>query len=144
MNRDAALGQIILLRYFIKLDPEESVYLNEKQRPQSLETLGRCFGGGMWGSNPPRRLFAVRTGFEDREAHQHPSAPIFSLRGPAGAKKRPGRSLIEKFQIQAAEVPLPEGNAAAVTGFQEQHGVFPGGAQGVPQLRQGHCAVGGA
>ena len=101
------------------------------------------FGGGMWGSNPPRRLFAVRTGFEDREAHQHPSAPICGLRACRGCFC-PSRSLTMKFRTQAAEVSLPEGDAAAVTGFQKQQGVFPGGTQDVPQCRQGHRAVGGA
>lgn len=56
----------------------------------------------------------------------------------------PGRSFYQKFRIQAAEVPLPDGDAAAVTGFQKQQGVFPGGTQGVPQRRQSDRAVSGA
>ena len=64
--------------------------------------------------------------------------------GSAGAESCPGRSLIVKFRIQAAEVSLPDRDAAAVTGFQKQQGVFPGGAQGVPQFRQGHRTVSGA
>ena len=33
------------------------------------------FGGNMWESNPPKRLFTPITGFEDQGAHQHPSTP---------------------------------------------------------------------
>ena len=36
------------------------------------------YGGNMWESNPPRQLFTTLTGFEDRGAHQHPSAPMYS------------------------------------------------------------------
>lgn len=35
------------------------------------------FGESVWGSNPPGRLPAAHTGFEDREAHRDPSAPIY-------------------------------------------------------------------
>ena len=31
-----------------------------------------CYGGNMWESNPPKRLFTALTGFEDRRAHQRP------------------------------------------------------------------------
>ena len=36
----------------------------------------RAIGGNMWESNPPGRLLAPLTGFEDRGAHQHPATPI--------------------------------------------------------------------
>ena len=35
-----------------------------------------ALGGNMWESNPPGRLLAPLTGFEDRGAHQHPATPI--------------------------------------------------------------------
>ena len=31
----------------------------------------------MWESNPPKRELTAITGFEDQEAHQHLSTPIF-------------------------------------------------------------------
>ena len=31
----------------------------------------------MWESNPPRRLLTANTGFEDQEAHQHLSIPLW-------------------------------------------------------------------
>ena len=34
-------------------------------------------GGSMWESNPPKRELTAITGFEDQEAHQHLSTPIF-------------------------------------------------------------------
>lgn len=33
----------------------------------------------MWESNPPRTLLTPHTGFEDQEAPQHPSTPIYPL-----------------------------------------------------------------
>ena len=76
------------------------------------------FGGGMWGSNPPRRLFAVRTGFEDREAHQHLSAPIFPLKlTTAEAEQRSGGMSVMKFELQAAAVTLSNRDLPSVAGF---------------------------
>lgn len=46
--------------------------------------------------------------------------------------------------VQTAEVALPDGDASAVTGFQKQQGVLPGGSQRIPQLSQCDGAMGGA
>ena len=59
----------------------------------------------MWESNPPGQLFTTCTGFEDREAHQHLSAPMFSLMlTTAEAEQRSGGMSVMKFSIQAAAV----------------------------------------
>ena len=72
----------------------------------------------MWESNPPRRLFAVRTGFEDREAHQHLSAPIFPLKlTTAEAEQRSGGMSVMKFSIQATAVTLSNRDLPSVAGF---------------------------
>lgn len=113
---------------------------------------GSDSGGGMWESNPPRRLFAVRTGFEDRKAHQHPSAPVFSFleeskgKGPEppGQQSAPAGLSHLNVHVQTAEVALPDGDASAVAGFQKQQGVLPGGSQRIPQLSQCDGAMSGA
>lgn len=62
-------------------------------RPTSGDAERVC-GGSAWESNPPDRLFAGLTGFEDRAVHQEPthSREGFEYRrsGPAhqGARKR--------------------------------------------------------
>ena len=77
-----------------------------------------AFGGGICGSNSSRRLFAVRTGFEDREAHQHLSAPMFSLMlTTAEAEQRSGGMSVMKFELQAAAVALSNRDLPSVAGF---------------------------
>ena len=76
------------------------------------------FGGGIWGSNSSRRLSAVRTGFEDREAHQHLSAPMFSsMLTTAEAEQRSGGMSVMKFELQAAAVALSNRDLPSVAGF---------------------------
>lgn len=66
----------------------------------------------------PGRLFAVRTGFEDREAHQHLSAPMFSLMlTTAEAEQRSGGMSVMKFELQAAAVALSNRDLPSVAGF---------------------------
>ena len=86
------------------------------RRMDSIQRV--AFGGGICGSNSSRRLFAVRTGFEDREAHQHLSAPMFSsMLTTAEAEQRSGGMSVMKFELQAAAVALSNRDLPSVAGF---------------------------
>ena len=61
-------------RIFVNINKSIFGLLCIKSMPPALRR--RASGGNMWESNPPGRLLAPLTGFEDRGAHQHPATPI--------------------------------------------------------------------
>ena len=81
------------------------------------KTRRALLGERVWESNPPKRFCAIHTGFEDRETHRRPSAPIYHL-------------YIPFWDVRIA---VPNGQPHRVEMLQQRLRIFSGDAERIAQ-----------
>ena len=90
-------------------------------------------GGSMWESNPPKRELTAITGFEDQEAHQHLSTPIFIFIILSQAKVNGNLKFLHRLLysvcLPLTLCPCTPGDSLTIRIFQYQFCIFSTGRE---------------